>query len=198
LKFGLNAVYSGLSIKDSEDSLVQSVHNGPRPFKLILDTGLKRTSTGSKVFAVLKGAIDGGVKIPHNEKRFVGFDALTKKYEEDSMKNYILGSHIVDLMNDLKEEEPTRYRSQFSNYINSQIKPEELSRLYEKVHASLRENSQSGQKPLYNEAKASAKWHRKNLDTPGKLSVKAPLCVKHTYEKRKENLKKKLAAFMGL
>jgi large subunit ribosomal protein L5e len=27
----------------------------------------------SQVFACLKGALDGGLDIPHNEKRFVGF-----------------------------------------------------------------------------------------------------------------------------
>lgn len=31
-----------------------------RPFKAFLDTGLKRTTTGSRVFGVLKGAVDGG------------------------------------------------------------------------------------------------------------------------------------------
>merc|ERR1719376_1165511 len=32
-----------------------------------LDVGLARTSTGAKVFAALKGAVDGGLDIPHSE-----------------------------------------------------------------------------------------------------------------------------------
>ena len=39
-----------------------------------LDTGLARTSTGAKVFAAMKGAADGGLDIPHSEKRFPGYD----------------------------------------------------------------------------------------------------------------------------
>jgi large subunit ribosomal protein L5e len=52
---------------------VDPAEEGPRPFFCLLDAGLKRTSTGSKTFAALKGALDGGLDIPHNEKRFVGW-----------------------------------------------------------------------------------------------------------------------------
>ena len=48
--------------------------DGPRPFFALLDVGLARTTTGAKVFSALKGACDGGIEIPHNEKRFVGYD----------------------------------------------------------------------------------------------------------------------------
>ena len=37
-----------------EDYNVDEADEGPRPFTALLDTGLKRTSTGSKVFAALK------------------------------------------------------------------------------------------------------------------------------------------------
>jgi Ribosomal large subunit proteins 60S L5, and 50S L18 len=37
-----------------EDFNVEEVDDGPRPFTALLDTGLKRTSTGSRVFAALK------------------------------------------------------------------------------------------------------------------------------------------------
>ena len=33
---------------------MEAAEDGPRPFTALLDTGLKRTSTGSKVFAALK------------------------------------------------------------------------------------------------------------------------------------------------
>lgn len=36
-----------------------------RPFKAVLDSGLVRTSTGNRVFGVLKGACDGGINVPH-------------------------------------------------------------------------------------------------------------------------------------
>lgn len=37
-----------------EDYNVDEAEDGPRPFTALLDTGLKRTSTGSKVFAAMK------------------------------------------------------------------------------------------------------------------------------------------------
>ena len=37
-----------------EDYNVDEADDGPRPFTALLDTGLKRTSTGSRVFAALK------------------------------------------------------------------------------------------------------------------------------------------------
>eukprot|EP00483_Globobulimina_turgida_P001831 UN01833 len=44
-----------------------------RPFKCLLDIGLARATTGARVFGALKGAVDGGLDIPHSEKRFPGF-----------------------------------------------------------------------------------------------------------------------------
>lgn len=37
-----------------EDYNVDEAEDGPRPFTALLDVGLKRTSTGSKVFAAMK------------------------------------------------------------------------------------------------------------------------------------------------
>ena len=41
-----------------------------RPFKCYLDLGLVRATKGNRVFAAMKGAIDGGVHIPHDPKIF--------------------------------------------------------------------------------------------------------------------------------
>ena len=43
---------------------------GYRPFKCYLDLGLVRATKGNRVFAAMKGAIDGGIHIPHNPKIF--------------------------------------------------------------------------------------------------------------------------------
>ena len=45
-----------------------------KPFRAILDVGIQTTSTGNRVFGVLKGASDGGLDIPQSEKRFPGYD----------------------------------------------------------------------------------------------------------------------------
>lgn len=43
-----------------------------RPFKAILDVGLTRTTVGNRVFSILKGAVDGGLHVPHSTSRFPG------------------------------------------------------------------------------------------------------------------------------
>lgn len=43
-----------------------------KPFKVILDVGLRRTTTGARVFAVMKGAADGGLFVPHTLDRIAG------------------------------------------------------------------------------------------------------------------------------
>ena len=55
-KFNLADAYKGQEDPDGEDYNVEAAEDGPRPFTCLLDTGLKRTSTGSKVFAALKVA----------------------------------------------------------------------------------------------------------------------------------------------
>lgn len=53
-KFNLDKTYTGAEEATGEDYNVEADDEGPRPFTALLDTGLKRTSTGSKVFAALK------------------------------------------------------------------------------------------------------------------------------------------------
>ena len=53
-RFDLDKTYEGLAEATGEDYNVEEVEDGPRPFTCLLDTGLKRTSTGSRVFAALK------------------------------------------------------------------------------------------------------------------------------------------------
>ncbi|KAF9623287.1 hypothetical protein IFM89_000776 [Coptis chinensis] len=47
-----------------------------RPFRALLDVGLIRTTTGA-----LKGALDGGLDIPHSDKRFAGFKKENKQLD---------------------------------------------------------------------------------------------------------------------
>jgi ribosomal protein L18 len=53
-KFGLADTYVGQEEPDGTDYNVEEADDAPRPFHCILDAGLKRTSTGSKVFGALK------------------------------------------------------------------------------------------------------------------------------------------------
>ena len=73
-KLKLDDKYEGNTDVNGEDYYVEAVEDGPNPFYCLLDVGLRRCSTGAKVFAAMKGATDGGVEIPHGESRFVGYD----------------------------------------------------------------------------------------------------------------------------
>jgi large subunit ribosomal protein L5e len=49
-KLKLDGKYQGKQEINGEDYNVEELADGPRPFKALLDVGLKRTTTGSKVF----------------------------------------------------------------------------------------------------------------------------------------------------
>jgi large subunit ribosomal protein L5e len=57
--------YEGETDVTGEDYNVEYTGDGSRPFRAFLDVGLTRTTTGNKVFAAMKGALDGGLDIPH-------------------------------------------------------------------------------------------------------------------------------------
>lgn len=65
-KFKLDKTYEGQTDVNGEDFNVEPTGDGPAPFRCCLDVGLARTSTGAKVFAAMKGALDGGLDIPHS------------------------------------------------------------------------------------------------------------------------------------
>jgi large subunit ribosomal protein L5e len=64
-KLELADKYEGNTDINGEDYNIEYMGDGPRPFRCCLDVGLVRTTTGNRVFGVLKGATDGGLDIPH-------------------------------------------------------------------------------------------------------------------------------------
>merc|ERR1712046_243230 len=114
--------------------------DGARPFTCVLDVGLVRTSTGNRVFGALKGAVDGGLNIPHSEKRFPGYDREGKEYDAETHKKYIFGGHVAEYMELLEEEDPERYQTQFSKFIEKEIEGDGLEEMYQGVHEKIRED----------------------------------------------------------
>lgn len=49
-------------------------------------------------FPPAQGALDGGLDIPHNEKRFVGYDKSSKKMDAETLAKYIHGGHVEEYM----------------------------------------------------------------------------------------------------
>ena len=47
-----------------------------------------------QLVAFTQGGLDGGLDIPHGDKRFVGYDTEAKKLDTEQLKKYILGGHV--------------------------------------------------------------------------------------------------------
>jgi len=137
-KFNLDSKYAGNTGNIGEDFNVQELEDGPAPFRALLDVGLRRTTSGSIIFAAMKGASDGGLDIPHSEDRFVGYDQEAKALKADVLRKYIFGGHVADYMKHLKEEDSEKYNKVFSAFIKAGIKAEDLESKWTAVHKAIR------------------------------------------------------------
>ncbi len=79
----------------------------------VLDIGLQAPSQGARVFAALKGVIDSGVVVPHDE-------------EVLPSESRISGQHIADYAKKLSSN-PDIYQKKFSEYLSRKLPPEQLS-----------------------------------------------------------------------
>ncbi|TYI74769.1 hypothetical protein E1A91_D07G227200v1 [Gossypium mustelinum] len=133
----MDTEYEG-NVEATGDDFTVEPAESRRPFRALLDVGLVRTTTGNRVFSVLKGALDGGVDIPHSEKRFAGFNKDSKQLDPEVHRKYIYGGHVAAYMKNLMEDEPEKYQSHFSEYIKRGIEPDSIEGMYKKVHAAIR------------------------------------------------------------
>lgn len=177
-QLGLDEIYTGKEEVDGEDYNVEADEESERrPFTAVLDTGLVRTSTGARVFAVMKGACDGGMNVPHNEKRLAGYDADSKSLDDEVMRKYLVGGHVSEYMEEMEEEDPDKFKKHFSKYLEEGLDADSLEDMYLEVHQAIREN------PAV-QRKERTKPAEKKIWKPRKLS----------YEEKKANLKAKLLA----
>ncbi|KAI9011513.1 hypothetical protein BC832DRAFT_550919 [Gaertneriomyces semiglobifer] len=181
-KLGLDEKYEGQTEVDGEKFEVEPLEDGPRPFTAYLDIGLRRTTTGARIFGALKGAADGGIRVPHSASRFPGWDG--KELDAELLRGYIFGRHVADYMEYLQEEDDEAYKRQFASYIEDEIEPDDLEEVYEKAHEAIRENPASEKKeraPMTQEQKDKLKRYRKQ-----RLNLK----------QRKDRVKQKKEAFL--
>jgi large subunit ribosomal protein L5e len=136
----LDSIYKGIEKVDGSDYNVEKEGDNPNPFMAVLDVGLARTSTGAKIFAVMKGVADGGINVPHSETRFFGYDPDSKEYNAAAHRDRIFGKHVAEYMQLLKDDNEEAYKRQFSKFIAAGIGPGSLEDMYKKAHAAIREN----------------------------------------------------------
>ncbi|XP_047943345.1 60S ribosomal protein L5-like [Salvia hispanica] len=172
----LDEEYEGNVEATGEDYSVEPAESR-RPFRALLDVGLIKTTTGNRVFGALKGALDGGLDIPHSDKRFAGFSKDNKQLDAEVHRKYIYGGHVASYMQTLIEDEPEKYQSHFSEYIKRGIDADNIAEVYKKVHAAIRADPT----PKKSEKKQPTEHKRYNLK-------------KLTYEERKNKLIERLNA----
>jgi large subunit ribosomal protein L5e len=136
-KLGLDKKYEGITETDGNKFLVEH-KSGARPFKAYADLGVARTTTGARIFGAIKGACDGGLYIPHSNKRFPGYNKESGEFDPAVHRDRIYGAHVSKYMAELSKSDPESYKKQFSKYIEAGIKADGIEALYKKVHAAIR------------------------------------------------------------
>lgn len=175
-KVGLDTQYEG-NTDAAVDYDAGSDIRDRRPFKLILDVGLRATTTGSKVFAVMKGAADGGAYVPHSDKRFPG---SVEDGKNNILRDRIMGAHIDNYMKQLKgtERENVQFRVWNETLAKSGVKS--VAELYQKIQAEIRKNPDFVKKTAKTAPKREhIKFHHKRLtNEQRKANVKAKIEIR--------------------
>ncbi|KAI9634536.1 putative 60S ribosomal protein l5-b [Dioszegia hungarica] len=181
-KLGLADKYEGVEEPTGELTMTEALgEDEPRPFKCYLDVGLRRTSTGSRVFGAMKGASDGGIFIPHNAKRFPGFDPESKTLDAEVLQKYILGGHVAEYMESLEEEDDERFKKQFATYLADDIGSDDIEEVYTSAYAAIRED------PSFTATeKDTEKWKKESLSRKQH---------KLNREQRRSRVEEKIAAY---
>lgn len=178
---GLADTYKANDSKDGEYYNVSEHAEGDkRPFKALLDVGLAPTTTGARVFSVMKGACDGGINIPHKTKRFPGYqraqveeikgkrgkvvdtEKTEAQFDAKVLRSHIFGGHVTAYMSLLKKENPTAFKKQFSQWEKclAAAKAKTCEDLYKKVHSAIVAKPER-------QKKAGNKKPTKTVVTPG-------------------------------
>jgi large subunit ribosomal protein L5e len=177
-KLKLADSYKGQEEADGEDYFIEEQDDGPRPFRAFLDVGLAPTTTGARVFGVMKGAVDGGIAVPHTNKRFPGYDAESKEMDAEVHRDYIYGEHVANYMRELQEEDEEAYGIQFARYIKNGVGPDEIEAMYQGAHKKIRAN------PVRATKEAKEVEHKRY----GRKAM--------SYAQRKDRIKQKKEAFL--
>jgi len=162
-KLGLDSIYEGQKDVNGEYYCVECVDGQPKAFRAVLDVGLYRTTTGARIFGALKGAVDGGLDIPHSEKRFPGWDTEGKQLKADVHRKHILGLHVAEYMKNLLDEDESAYKRQFSRFIKEGIGSDSVEAIYKKSHSAIRANPEALKKVKDTSKIKKKRWNLKKL-----------------------------------
>jgi len=90
----------------------------------ILDMGMQAPAPGGRVFAVLKGVVDAGLKVPHGEGVLPA-------------EERIRGDHIAQYAEKLRSEDEDVYKARFSCYLQRNFPPEQLPQHFNQIKQAI-------------------------------------------------------------
>ena len=194
----LDSIYKGVAKVDGTPYDVSTeTSNSKRPFTAVLDIGIRRPTVGNRVFAVLKGATDGGIHIPHSTRKFPGYSkGATKKdshYDASVHKKRIYGVHIDEYIKYIKKERPDSLSLQFGLWEKAlkEAKVASVEALFTKIFEEIRKNPDFTK---VKHEKKEVKYADKNKTIiVVNDKVKYTRARRLTKEQRKANVEKKRA-----
>jgi len=174
-KYNLDTAFKGKDEIDGDEYHVEEeeTESESRPFKAVLDVGIRTTSVGVRLWGALKGAVDGGLHVPHKIKNFPGYTPAADRggeptYEAEAHKAKIFGEHVSEYMSSMQEEDKTKYEAHFSKYIEAGIDADGIEEMYTNAHKKIRED------PTFKgSVKKATKWTRSGNDMTGSDSKNA-------------------------
>ena len=89
---------------------------------LVLDIGLSASVKGSRIYAVLAGVLDSGLKVAHSPEILPSKERIT-------------GNHINEFASKIKGKES--FEKQFKGYIKKDIDPLAISKRFEDIKSKI-------------------------------------------------------------
>lgn len=97
---------------------------GHKISEAVLDIGLYRSTPGNRLYSALKGAVDGGLALPHSEKILPPEERFT-------------GKHVSEYAKKLEKDDKKTYKRAFSAYIKQKIDPKKIPEEFEKARKKI-------------------------------------------------------------
>lgn len=93
----------------------------------VLDIGYQTSAHGSRLYAVLKGMVDGGLDIPHSEEVFPSDERIS-------------GKHIASHSKELRKDDAEKHKKYFSAYLKAGLNPDEMDKHFEATKKKIEES----------------------------------------------------------
>jgi len=142
----------------------------------ILDIGINSCTKDTRIAAMLCGAVQAGLSIPHDPEIFPSEERIT-------------GQIIAEFAAKLKKDQPERYQQQFSGYKKAGAKPESLPTYFKATKKAIDEAFSSGSMKTF-----LANRNKKNKAKKKAAPKKAAPSPKKPAAKKKPATTKKPAA----